>query len=299
MPARDVEPILNEFYRFHKPILTMVSSVPPMFVGHDAGGHAACFSQGVAGIADFRYDFQIPKVTKEHVGRFRTETLEALHRTTSWAVDSVPELAMSPRPARVLLLQRSKGGPRWITNMGDLEKALESSAHIDAKVRYMERLPLLEQIAVASSSDVLVGAHGAGLAWLVVMPRGSAIVEAMPSPLPSWLICIGRWDNVRNIRDTIYGGLAHLSGQHHICLAGGNDSVSGNACYGASVGASCEDGARGGASLFRYADIRLSIEAFLQTISEAVDMLPFPRIGHSVKKTAHDVRASDVAAGQT
>eukprot|EP00913_Durusdinium_trenchii_P013887 g13038.t1 len=86
--------------------------------------------------------------------------------------------------------------------------------------RALESLSLLEQFSLASQADVLVGAHGAGLAWMVAMHPGSAVTELMPPTLPGYIACIETWDHPRNLRHGIYGGLAHTVGQHHICLRG-------------------------------------------------------------------------------
>merc|ERR1712187_468866 len=95
-----------------------------------------------------------------------------------------------------------------------------------ARVQIMDRLSLLDQFALVSVSSLLLGAHGAGLAWLIAMPKGSAVLEAMPLHLPRHVLCVDGWNHPRNLMDTIYGGLAHLSGQHHICLTG-NASIAG------------------------------------------------------------------------
>merc|ERR1712187_565417 len=94
-----------------------------------------------------------------------------------------------------------------------------------ARVQIMDRLSLLDQFALVSVSNLLLGAHGAGLAWLVAMPLGSAVLEAMPLHLPRHVLCVDSWNHPRNLRDTIYGGLAHLSGQHHICLTGNGSAA--------------------------------------------------------------------------
>merc|ERR1712179_322220 len=92
-------------------------------------------------------------------------------------------------------------------------------------VQDMEVLSLVKQFAVVVRTDILAGAHGAGLAWLVAMPRWSAVVELMPSILPKFFACVEGWDSPSNLRDSIYGGLAHLANQHHICLRGQMPSV--------------------------------------------------------------------------
>ena len=53
----------------------------------------------------------------------------------------------------------------------------------------------------------------------ILLP-GSAVVELMPGNLPRFVMCVETWDHLRNQRHSIYGGLALLSGQHHICVPG-------------------------------------------------------------------------------
>ena len=74
-------------------------------------------------------------------------------------------------------------------------------------------------------ASVLLGAHGAGLAWMVAMEPGSFVVELMPASLPGYIACVETWDHLRNARHSIYGGLAHVAGQQHICIKG-NGTVS-------------------------------------------------------------------------
>merc|ERR1712194_509166 len=100
---------------------------------------------------------------------------------------------------------------------------------VTVKIQRLEMLSLLGQFELVAGSDIMLGAHGAGLAWIVALPEGSAVLEAMPMNLPRHVICIDGWNHLRNLRDTIYGGLALLTGQHHICLTGNRSSASGAA----------------------------------------------------------------------
>merc|ERR1712023_345423 len=78
------------------------------------------------------------------------------------------------------------------------------------------QLPLLKQAAVFRSTDVMVGAVGAALAWLVVMLPGAQVLEWLPDSVPAPLYrCSEAWD-----ADTLgmFGGLGRLAGVGHICL---------------------------------------------------------------------------------
>ena len=64
---------------------------------------------------------------------------------------------------------------------------------------HLKALPLLGQFELVATSDILFGAHGAGLAWLVALPEGSAVVEAMPMHLPRHVICVDGWNHLRSL----------------------------------------------------------------------------------------------------
>lgn len=49
----------------------------------------------------------------------------------------------------------------------------------------------------------------------------------MPSGLPGYVVCVESWDQPRNLRHSIYGGLAHLAGQHHACVRGNATEAAG------------------------------------------------------------------------
>merc|ERR1712118_547321 len=90
---------------------------------------------------------------------------------------------------RVLFLQRQPDTPRWITNLGSIMRVLSSHRPlIKARAQRMEMMPLLEQFVLAASSNILVGSHGAGLAWSAVMPSGSSLLEVMPAELPGYIV---------------------------------------------------------------------------------------------------------------
>ncbi|CAE8633388.1 unnamed protein product, partial [Polarella glacialis] len=250
--------MLDEFLKFHAPILSQLSSLPPLFLETRSTSQrpTACFSRGVAGLLSIRYDMKVPQAGKREVAQFRAELRDAVPRVAGRQGEGGPRVE---RKAQVLLVRRRTDQPRCITNLGLLERSLQRHPRAISRGMHMETLSLLEQFSLVSKTDVLVGAHGAGLSWLVAMPPGSAVVEAMPAKLPGYIICIESWDQSRNLRDSIYGGLAHLAGQHHICMKG-NYSDS----YAFTVTETVDN--------FREHPIELPLGAALRRISEAVTM---------------------------
>ena len=75
------------------------------------------------------------------------------------------------------------------------------------------------QLRLASLSDVILGPHGAGLAWSAFMASGRVLVELMPHmrALHSQLCRSSDWGSTPMYA---YGGLSLLAGIHHICLLG-------------------------------------------------------------------------------
>ncbi|CAK9097064.1 unnamed protein product [Durusdinium trenchii] len=202
-----------KFLGFHQSILQALTPHPVTFLAHSRD--ETCFQRGTVGFRSFRYDMKDPQMGQQEVALFR----RALARAAEGGHGAKPRRASTQR--LVLMIRRAKGQPRHISNLGQLEASLRRSrSRWVVEGRALESLSLLEQFSLASQADVLVGAHGAGLAWMVAMHPGSAVTELMPPTLPGYIACIETWDHPRNLRHGIYGGLAHTVGQHHICLRG-------------------------------------------------------------------------------
>ncbi|CAE7221370.1 Kif1c, partial [Symbiodinium pilosum] len=81
-----------------------------------------------------------------------------------------------------------------------------------------------QQWQLASSADILIGAHGAGLAWAAFMPAGSVMIELMPhmQVLHQQLCRVKPGETIAWDATPMYayGGLSALMGLHHICIIG-------------------------------------------------------------------------------
>merc|ERR1711879_252315 len=69
-------------------------------------------------------------------------------------------------------------------------------------------------------ADVIVGAPGAGLAWLILMSgRAGAVVEVAPQNLSQQLYWCPEVFGAAPLG--IFGGLSRLSGLDHVCIRAG------------------------------------------------------------------------------
>merc|ERR1719444_759750 len=78
---------------------------------------------------------------------------------------------------RVTVIQRPATGTRSIANMPSLLGKLADIPGLVAKEVRFETWHVVSQIAIANNTNVLVGVHGAGLAWMSMLPPGAGVVE--------------------------------------------------------------------------------------------------------------------------
>ena len=261
----DDDDVMAEFLAFHEPITSVLSAAPPILL-HVRPRRPICFPSGVAGTPSFRYDLQAPQVTAQGMELFRAEVAAAAPTSPGALADPG---ARRPGLVRVLLLQREAEQARWISNLEGVQRVLRGCERsgprpIRSVVQDMASLPLLAQFALAADSDVLIGAHGAGLAWLVAMPDGAAVLEVMPRSLPRHIVCVESWDHARNLRDGIYGGLARVAGRHHICLTSNESSAE-----AAAMVPSDEPWVDN----FRHRQVEVPLASFARRFREAVAMV--------------------------
>eukprot|EP00754_Rhynchopus_humris_P000382 Rhum_TRINITY_DN10244_c0_g1::Rhum_TRINITY_DN10244_c0_g1_i1::g.37264::m.37264 len=70
-----------------------------------------------------------------------------------------------------------RGVNRKIGNLAAIRAAAVEKAGFDVEEVVLQDLPVLEQLRVAASSDVLLGSHGQALTWCLFMSRGSVCFE--------------------------------------------------------------------------------------------------------------------------
>jgi hypothetical protein len=92
---------------------------------------------------------------------------------------SIPDFSEANELREIRIFQRSKD--RVITTLGDFQKGLSRKIE-NARVSTAEfdRMCLREQIEFVRGADVLVGAHGSGLALTMFMREGAVLVEIFP-----------------------------------------------------------------------------------------------------------------------
>jgi hypothetical protein len=106
--------------------------------------------------------------------------------------DVRPERRAPGAPVRATVIARRPGRavdgrlrmPRRFGNAEAVVEALRSHGGIRVALVDLAVLPFAAQLRLVAETDLLVGAHGAGLAHLLCMPRGSAVVEVAPEPPP-------------------------------------------------------------------------------------------------------------------
>ena len=65
----------------------------------------------------------------------------------------------------ILIINRNKKGNRNITNVMDLQIALSKQTRQNVYIAYLERLSVRKQMQIIQCTDIMIGVHGAGLAW--------------------------------------------------------------------------------------------------------------------------------------
>merc|ERR1719235_1937913 len=116
------------------------------------------------------------------------------------------EMSMGYRPRgetsrtflRVLMLQRASQYGRQVHGYEDLRASLRHEAGMQfVGPHELEGLQPIEQFELTSKASVLIGAHGAGLAWLANMEDTSAVLELHSCLAPNWILCTEEWNGDR------------------------------------------------------------------------------------------------------
>ena len=164
---------------------------------------------------------------KGHLKPFATRL--AVQQLSSFFAESHP-LKPTWIP-RLLLIERPPPARRAVVNGEALRDLLRSRSWSRRLVSEWAdfadealRSDVRRQWQLASGADILIGAHGAGLAWSAFMRAGSILIELLPflHVLHEQLCRVERDEQIAWDRTPMYayGGLALLMGLHHVCILG-------------------------------------------------------------------------------
>eukprot|EP01062_Namystynia_karyoxenos_P005544 TRINITY_DN11929_c1_g1_i1.p1 TRINITY_DN11929_c1_g1~~TRINITY_DN11929_c1_g1_i1.p1 ORF type:complete len:577 (+),score=159.85 TRINITY_DN11929_c1_g1_i1:70-1731(+) len=146
---------------------------------------------------------------------FRSPRHAALFRQGIWETLRVPAPPERQRLTVTLLRRRHNRRYGELAHASFLRPRLDGVAEV--VLADWERTPYAEQLARLRGTDALVAAHGAGLANIVAMRTGSAVVELFP----------------HNFRYLLFEELARVCGLHY--LPHEARRVSGVCCRGRSL----------------------------------------------------------------
>ena len=118
---------------------------------------------------------------------------------------------------RLVIVQRSFEDGRRFVGIGDLVAAIQQvDTSVDVRVLNLGDYSLIAQAGWIGESDISLGAHGAGLSWVVFARPGSVLIELVPGDvLNMFYFCPERWGG-NSIG--IYGGFSRFRKQTYICL---------------------------------------------------------------------------------
>ena len=128
---------------------------------------------------------------------FKKRILQSLHMT--------PSFPLGLEKSRYILrfINRAKKGiNRSVGNKANITAAAEGMG-FDVREIVFQELSVVQQLAAAAGTDLMVGAHGQALTWCMFMPTDSVCLE------------LGIWRDTR--RD--YPLLSSWSGVHHLFVA--------------------------------------------------------------------------------
>ncbi|CAJ1443782.1 unnamed protein product [Effrenium voratum] len=190
---------------FHEDVLRWISNRPPRQLQDYYG---AIYSKVIMGLRPLRFQVQ----TSAFGCHSLSEVRAWIRATTEFR--RLPPLQAAPGLA---VLQR-----RWDRAIKNLPEILATlHEHFGPRLSIstidnLQGLSWVQQFHRFAHEQLLLGVHGAGLAWLFAMPRGSAVMEFRPRGAPTFLLACSESWNVDGAET--FGGLARLAEIHHICI---------------------------------------------------------------------------------
>ena len=186
-----------------------------------------CYERAVFGRLGMRVDRQLAMqrsdlLSADEARVFRASVvshpLYAKSLLSTWgATKSSVHHGLKVAPKRVVIIQRGHQGGRFAVKMDELPKLMKLiHPDVDIVAPDFPSYTLVQQASWVAESDVVLGAHGGGLAWAVLAKPGTALIELAPGDVfQSFYFCAERWcGNALGM----FGGLSRLGGQKHICL---------------------------------------------------------------------------------
>lgn len=150
----------NPYWPFYEAISRDPWRIHPLY--EKATAKRACYRTGAI---DKLY---IKDMTGAHAANY-TEALKDIMR--------VP--AATPRRCgkyRVTVIDR-RGRTRRLTNIPEIVATINSDPEFHATPVALETLPIRDQLALMTNTDVLMGMHGNGITWLQFLAPGSVVIE--------------------------------------------------------------------------------------------------------------------------
>jgi hypothetical protein len=151
----------NPYWPFYQVISPEPHRMHPLYAGSTK--KSACYRIGAI---DKLY-------IKETMGKQAHEYTAALLMVLNVSRDD--RMKRKCREYRATIIDR-RGRTRRLTNIPELVSVAESLG-FKAQSVALEKIPIREQIALLTRTDVLVGVHGNGLTWLQFLSPGSVVVE--------------------------------------------------------------------------------------------------------------------------
>ncbi|CAL1157771.1 unnamed protein product, partial [Cladocopium goreaui] len=220
----------------HAPLLRLLTSSPPVML-HTL--RSRCFKHVLWGHAEMRADRELKhdtavgikdvEIFKNALNHLHGQEMDAM-AAKFWRLDPPKAIygsqssqqrgAGAGATVSVLIIQRSFAHGRAFLTWSNLTQALSPLAGAGQiawrALDDLEHRPLLQQAAFFRSADVLVGAVGAALGWMLLMKPGSQVLEWIPRGVqPCLYRCSEEWNS-----DYLgmFGGLGRLAQVDHVCL---------------------------------------------------------------------------------
>jgi len=171
----------------------------------------------IVGLPPIRYTVQAPRSWCPQIAAVR----QLVQGTRNYRALELSELmGQNPgSPRKLTIIQRARSVGRVIENLEEIEEVVRrnfvGALRTEVERRLESGTPWTMQFHAFASTDILLAAHGGVLGWIWALRRGSAVIELRGQETPVWVPCSEGWNLDSN---EIFGGLAKMSGVHHICV---------------------------------------------------------------------------------